>query len=202
MDWDRGRLLIEDLVENPPPELLKRLRQTAFALVAVGLLAFLIVGASRPANPYLLPANGQVKEASLRSFGATLLTVKAGPRLVAPATPQCALLATTDAQRHKGLMAQRSLHGFAGMVFRYAKPSTERVYMKDTVIPLSVAWFGSHGVFIAARNMAPCPATARACPTYGPGRPFLLALEVPEGRLHSLGIGPGSVLQLAGPCSG
>ena len=198
MDWDRARLL----VENPPSELLKRIRQAAFGLVALGLLAFLIVGANRPANPYLLPANGQVKEASLRSFGATLFTVKAGPRLVAPAEPQCALLATTDQQRQKGLMAQRSLHGFAGMVFLYAKPSTDRFYMKDTSIPLSVAWFGSYGEFIAARDMTPCPATERACPTYGAGRPFLLALEVPEGRLHSLGIGAGSVLQLAGPCSG
>ncbi len=98
-------------------------------------------------------------------------------------------------------MGQRSLHGFPGMAFTYTQPSTDLFYMKQTLIPLTIAWFDATGAFIASLDMAPCPAGS-LCPTYSAGRPFMLALEVPAGKLGALGIGPGSTVHLGGPCSG
>jgi hypothetical protein len=98
-------------------------------------------------------------------------------------------------------MGQTSMHGFAGMAFTFAAPSNELFYMKDTLIPLSIAWFDARGTFVASLDMRPCPPDA-LCPTYGAGRPYELALEVSTGRLGSLGIGPGSSVHLGGPCSG
>jgi uncharacterized membrane protein (UPF0127 family) len=99
-------------------------------------------------------------------------------------------------------MRQHSLHGFAGMVFAWPAASEDRFYMKDTPLPLSIAWFDGKGRFIGSANMAPCPARVITCPTYGPKAPYHVALEAPAGGLAGLGIGPGSVLHLAGPCVG
>ncbi|MGH9059429.1 MAG: hypothetical protein ACRDZY_07965, partial [Acidimicrobiales bacterium] len=59
-----------------------------------------------------------------------------------------------------------------------------------------------NGVFISATDMAPCPPGRAACPQYPSPAPFTLAIEVPQGLLPSLGIGPGSTLHLDGPCIG
>jgi hypothetical protein len=177
------------------------LLQVVVALLAVNIVAFLILGANRPANPRLLPPGGHVGEAGLSGFGAAFLSVEAGPGLSSPQTPLCVLVASTQAEQNQGLMGQTSLHGFAGMAFTFTAPSTELFYMKDTLIPLSIAWFDASGAFVASLDMRPCPPDA-LCPTYAAGRPYQLALEVSTGRLGSLGIGPGSSAHLGGPCSG
>lgn len=99
-------------------------------------------------------------------------------------------------------MNQTSLHGFAGMVFEFDRPTNVAFYMKDTVIPLSIAWFAADGGFLSSANMDPCPASRLSCPTYRPGEPYGTAIEVPKGNLGGLGIGPGSLVQLSGPCAG
>lgn len=95
-------------------------------------------------------------------------------------------------------MGQTSLHGFAGMVFEFPRPTRTAFYMKDTPMPLSIAWFGADGRFVGADNMAPCG--AGPCPTYSAGVPYKYALEVPQGDLAGLGIGAGSVLTVGGSC--
>jgi len=185
-----------------PDWLLDRTRQAAWILVALGIIAFLIDGANRPANPHLLPPQGLVTNRGLTEFGATAFTVTAGPGLSTPAGPLCALMAQTSAQQARGLQDQPSLHRFAGMVFKYAAPVTAPFSVKDDDLSLSIAWFDRQGSFVGGLNMAPCPPSAQLCPTYSAGRPFQLAIEVPRGKLSSLGIGPGSTLQLTGPCSG
>jgi hypothetical protein len=112
----------------------------------------------------------------------------------------CVLEAVTDRQQEYGLMFRRSVAPYAGMAFVFASPSRDLFYMKNTVIPLSIAWFDATGAYESARVMPPCPLSVVQCPTYGPGRPYSLAIEVPEGRLGGLGIGPGSTVQLGAPC--
>lgn len=97
-------------------------------------------------------------------------------------------------------MFRRSVAPYAGMAFVFASPSRDLFYMKNAVIPLSIAWFDATGAYESARVMPPCPPSVVQCPTYGPGRPYSLAIEVPEGRLGGLGIGPGSTVQLGAPC--
>jgi hypothetical protein len=49
--------------------------------------------------------------------------------------------------------------------------------------------------------MAPCAATDD-CPIYPPEGPYRFAVEVFEGDLAALGVGPGSRLALGGDCAG
>ncbi len=93
-------------VDAAPPWLIDRTRRAAWVVLALGVMAFLIVGANRPANPTLLPPHGIVSERGLSAFDATGFTVSAGPGLTAPAQRECALLARTPTQQAKGLMGQ------------------------------------------------------------------------------------------------
>jgi uncharacterized membrane protein (UPF0127 family) len=189
-------------LENPPAWVVRRLTQTAWVIAALGVFAFLIVGANRPANPYLVPVTGRVSDKHFSGFGATFVTISAGTRLHAPHRPLCTLLATTTAQQGRGLMNQTSLHGWPGMVFEFSAPTQVRFYMKDTLIPLSIAWFASDGSYVSSTNMDPCPAKVTPCPTFGAAAAYQTAIEVQKGGLAGLGIGPGSSIQLGGPCSG
>jgi uncharacterized membrane protein (UPF0127 family) len=72
--------------------------------------------------------------------------------------------------------------------------------MKDTLIPLSIAWFDPSHRFVSQSDMAPCP-PAGACPLYYPIGMANLAIEVPQGHLPKLGIGPGATISVGGACS-
>lgn len=186
---------------EPPEGLVRLLRRAAWTVVALGVLAFLVVGADRPANPSLLPPDGYMTGKGLPGFTNARLVVTPGYGLHSGGSP-CAVVASNASQQSVGLMGQTSLHGFAGMVFQFAKPTQTDFYMKNTLIPLTVAWFGSDGLYLVSVDMQPCPTTETICPTYGPGVAYQMALEVPRGKLGSLGIGPGSVLHLGGACTG
>ncbi len=105
-----------------------------------------------------------------------------------------ALLADDQRSRNQGLMEQRDLRGYDGMVFRFDGPSTGRFYMRNTRIPLSIAFFDAGGRFVSATDMVPCPDEVEECPRYPAEGPYLHAIEVPAGGLSRLGIGPGAVL--------
>ncbi|MDQ3462747.1 MAG: DUF192 domain-containing protein [Actinomycetota bacterium] len=105
-----------------------------------------------------------------------------------------ALLADDQRSRNQGLMEQRDLRGYDGMVFRFDGPSTGRFYMRNTLIPLSIAFFDAGGRFVSATDMVPCPDEVEECPRYPADRPYVHAIEVPSGGLARLGIGPGAVL--------
>lgn len=172
---------------------MRRLRRVIAALLVLGVGGFLIDGANRPANPRLVPAYDPTAARGSVPFGAAPLSVSPGQH-----ASVCVLEAVTPQQQAEGLMNRTSVAPYAGMAFVFAAPSEARFYMKDTLIPLSIAWFNAAGRFEAEALMPPCPESAKACPTYGPGQPFTLALEVPAGKLGSLGIGPGSTVALGG----
>jgi uncharacterized membrane protein (UPF0127 family) len=54
--------------------------------------------------------------------------------------------------------------------------------MKDTLIPLSIAFWGDDGTVLAILEMDPC--TANPCPTYAPGMAYMYALEMNAGWFH------------------
>jgi uncharacterized membrane protein (UPF0127 family) len=105
-----------------------------------------------------------------------------------------ALLADDGPSRSQGLMEQTDLRGYDAMVFRFESPSRGEFYMRNTRIPLSIAFFDAAGRFVSSADMEPCPDEVRECPTYGAARPYLHAIEVPAGELGRMGIGPGAVL--------
>ena len=96
-----------------------------------------------------------------------------------------------------GLMGVTDLGGADGMVFVYDAARTNQFWMRDTPMPLDIAWFDDAGVFVSSATMTPCLTGPDAdCARYGAAAPYTAAVELPAGGLAELGIGPGSVLAL------
>ena len=115
----------------------------------------------------------------------------------------CVLLADTPQNRARGLMEVDSLGGYDGMLFSFDGESFGSFYMLQTRIPLSIAFIAADGSFVSSTDMAPCPDDDDdpPCPRYAPDAPYLMALEVPQGGLDELGIGPGATVRsLDRPC--
>ena len=106
----------------------------------------------------------------------------------------CVWLAATEPERERGLMQVTGLGGADGMLFRFGAEQSGAFWMKDTVIPLSIAFFHKGGAFVSATDMEPCSPTAPGCPTYSADASYADAIEVPKGGLAALGIGPSSRL--------
>jgi len=169
-------------------------RWLGWAVAALGFVAFvgfLTVGANGPADPVL---------GGIPGFGEVAFTVTPAGA-AAPSAVYCALVADTEAQRAQGMMGRHDLDGFDGMLFRFDADSTTAFYMRNVPVPLSIAWFDAAGRFVSATDMASCP-DQEGCPTYPPAGPYRLALEVLQGGLTPLGVGPGSAITVGGACTG
>lgn len=179
------------------------LRWAIVALLVAGALAFIARGANNPPDPSLKPSEGAVKlqRTPFGNFGEVAFRVEGGPKATEAreAAVRCALLASTEAQQERGLMGRTDIGGYDGMIFKFATDTNVSFYMKDTPLPLSIAWFDADGGFVSTTDMPPC-IDRPTCPTYAAARPYRLALEVPQGALPRLGIGPGSRLVTGGPC--
>jgi uncharacterized membrane protein (UPF0127 family) len=103
-------------------------------------------------------------------------------------------VAQTPEQRHRGLMGRASLPADAGMVFIYFEPTTGGYWMKNTRIPLSIAFFGRDGRILEIRDMRPCDKDA--CPLYDPGLTYWGALEVNRGAFERWGVEVGDEIRL------
>jgi uncharacterized membrane protein (UPF0127 family) len=87
------------------------------------------------------------------------------------------------------------LGGYDGMLFRFESVSEVGFWMKDTPMPLTVAYIGEDGVLVSTADMEPClgeAAAASDCPSYPPDGPYRWALEVPQGGLGDIGLVPGA----------
>jgi uncharacterized membrane protein (UPF0127 family) len=173
------------------------------ALILLALTYFLTQGADRPANPFFrdaaagsvtmtAPARAGVSGFGEISYRVDVTGVPFGSGGSVSAV-RCALLAATSEQHSQGLMGRTDLAGYDGMLFRFDDDTQTSFYMKDTLIPLSIAWFDAEGRFMSTTDMPPC-GDEPVCPTYGPDEPYRYALEVPQGGLEPLGIGPGARL--------
>jgi uncharacterized membrane protein (UPF0127 family) len=105
-------------------------------------------------------------------------------------------VADTDAERQRGLQGVRHLGTDAGEVFLFPRPSTSAFWMKDTPLPLSIAFWGPAGRILAMRDMPPC--RADLCPTYRPDRPILGALEANRGFFARHGVEVGDRIVVLG----
>jgi uncharacterized membrane protein (UPF0127 family) len=171
-------------------------RRAAWVVLAAGLAAFVLRGADGPADPYLAGAGRQ----PLAGFSEASFEVRTPEGRV---LDWCALLAATEAAREQGLMGQRDLRGYDGMLFRFDEPTDARFYMFHTLIPLSIAFFDDTGAYVSQTDMPVCTADdPGSCPTYPAAKPYVHALEVPAGGLAALGIGPGATVAVTdGACT-
>jgi uncharacterized membrane protein (UPF0127 family) len=98
-------------------------------------------------------------------------------------------VADTDRERARGLMVVAELPPDEGMAFVWPEPVETTFWMKDTLIPLSIAFVGADDRIVTIAEMTPCPADP--CPSYGADGPFVMAVEANRGFYADAGIGVG-----------
>jgi uncharacterized membrane protein (UPF0127 family) len=99
-------------------------------------------------------------------------------------------------ERRVGLMGRTNLPAGAGMAFLFDQPTAGSFWMKDTLIPLSIAFWNESGAIVAILDMEPCPDDE--CPSYDPGVDFVGALEVNQGFFDEHRIDVGDRVRLVG----
>jgi uncharacterized protein len=98
-------------------------------------------------------------------------------------------VAETPEARRRGLMGIEFLPDDTGMLFVFPEDRRGGFWMKDTLIPLDIAFMDRDGVLLAILRMEPC--RADPCPVYDPGIAYRYALEVPNGWFEEHGVEPG-----------
>jgi uncharacterized membrane protein (UPF0127 family) len=99
-------------------------------------------------------------------------------------------VATTPAQRETGLMYRFSLKPDHGMIFVFDREEPQGFWMRNTYIPLSIAFIATDGRIVNILDMAPHDETTRW--SNGPVR---YALEMRKGWFAEHGIQPGDRIE-------
>lgn len=100
--------------------------------------------------------------------------------------------AVTPAQSERGLMYRESMPKDAGMIFVLGmKDAPAAFWMKNTLLPLDIAFFNSKGVITEVFPMQPCPPTSASCTTYPTRHPVIGAIEMNLGWFKKNGIKAG-----------
>ncbi len=101
-----------------------------------------------------------------------------------------AQLAQTEEQREVGLMFRTTMPVNEGMLFAFEQPSRQCFWMKNTLIPLAVAFVADDGSIVNIDSMKPQTLDGH-CSTL----PVRYVLEMNEGWFAKRGIKPGSKLR-------
>ncbi|ALM09445.1 MAG TPA: DUF192 domain-containing protein [Candidatus Peribacter riflensis] len=116
-------------------------------------------------------------------------------RLVGPAdvsVPVAVEFARTPEEHQRGLQGRTSLVYGNGMLFLFEDSAVRSFWMKDTLLPLDIAFFDAEGRFVSQASMVPCPPEeGAACPSTLSTGPAQFALEVPAGFLKAAGVEEG-----------
>jgi uncharacterized membrane protein (UPF0127 family) len=100
-------------------------------------------------------------------------------------------MARTDEERAQGLMYRKKLPDGQGMLFIYERDQQMSFWMKNTVIPLSIAFIASDGRIIEIRDMQPLDLSAVQS-----SRSVRYALETPQGWFERVGVTAGDVINV------
>ena len=100
-------------------------------------------------------------------------------------------LAQTEAERTQGLMYRKNLPDGEGMLFIFDRDQQLSFWMKNTLIPLSIAFIASDGRIVDIKDMQP-----RDLNSVKSSRSVRYALEVPQGWFSRAGIKPGDLVKI------
>jgi uncharacterized protein len=103
-------------------------------------------------------------------------------------------VADSPSERERGLMGRSSLPADAGMLFVWDEDHRGAFWMKDTLIPLSIAFYDADGRILRILDMTPCKEDP--CPLYDPKVSYRGALEANEGAFERWGISVGDRLRI------
>jgi uncharacterized membrane protein (UPF0127 family) len=136
----------------------------------------------------------------MRRLICTLLLVAGAAAAQQPPLPSVTLgagmhlihaeIADRDAARAYGLMQRTSLPPNGGMLFVFEEPDRHCMWMKNTLLPLSVAFIDERGAILNIEDMQPLTEESH-CAT----RPARFALEMLQGWFAARGIRAGSQLR-------
>ncbi len=111
------------------------------------------------------------------------LTLNAGIHVIT------AELAQTEPQREIGLMFRETMATNHGMLFVFERPGQQCFWMKNTLLPLDVAFIADDGTVVNTDRMRPRTLDAH-CST----KPVRFVLEMNDGWFAKRGIAAGSKL--------
>ena len=103
-------------------------------------------------------------------------------------------VASSYEQRSIGLMNIKQLPDDVGMAFVFEHSGKRSFFMKDTLIPLDIAFWDEQGQIVEILTMEPC--TEEPCRTYDASASFIGAVEVKKGILAARGIQLGDMAKL------
>jgi len=98
-------------------------------------------------------------------------------------------VAADPATRARGLMEREQVPKGTGMVFLYPADVAEAYWMKNTLVPLSIAFVAADGRVVSVAEMTPCKADP--CLSYAPAGPYRYAVELAAGAFGDAGVGTG-----------
>ena len=99
-------------------------------------------------------------------------------------------LARTPAQREIGLMLRPAMGTNEGMLFEFERPGQQCFWMKNTLIPLSIAFLADDGSIVNIDSMKP-----QTLDSHCSDKPVRFVLEMNEGWFAKRGIKPGTRLR-------
>ncbi len=103
-------------------------------------------------------------------------------------------IADTDAERQTGLMGRTVLPEDAGMLFVFeGEQAALSFWMRDTLIPLSIAYIDAQGRIVDIQDMEPLDDVP---PHYVSAEPARYALEVNQGFFEERGVTVGDLVEL------
>ena len=100
-------------------------------------------------------------------------------------------IARTEAQRNQGLMYRKDLKDGEAMLFIFERDQPLAFWMKNTLLPLSIAYIAQDGRLLEIYDMEP----GNLNPVKS-SRSARYALEVPQGWFNRAGLGPGDRLDI------
>ncbi len=101
-------------------------------------------------------------------------------------------VAKTPQERAKGLMGRKQLGPQEGMLFIFENEDYHAFWMKDTLIPLSIAFIDKEGRIVRITDMKPL-----TLESHSPPAPILYALEMKKGWFSANGIKVGDILRFS-----
>lgn len=95
-------------------------------------------------------------------------------------------VANTDESRAEGLMRRKNMPANSGMLFVFDQTAQHCMWMRNTLIPLSVAFLDGQGRIINVEEMLPLTENNHCA-----AKPAKFALEMNAGWFKSRGLGAG-----------
>ena len=104
------------------------------------------------------------------------------------------VIAENEEQHSFGLMHREEFPEDCGMAFLFFEERSGGFWMKNTRIPLSIAFFDAEGEILAILDMEPC--RKDPCEVYDPGVSYNGALEVNQGMFDEWGVEEGDHINI------